>query len=295
MSFRVLSYLRNAVLAVAAATLSLAGAACGANSATHDTPAPHPPDDQLGHVHGLGVNPADDALYVASHLGVYRMADGQRPVRVADRYQDTMGFTVVGPNQFLASGHPDLREDLPSSLGLIYSSDAAQRWTALALQGQADFHILEPTSDRLYAYDANSGQLLIFPNKPWENARTWQQAGQLELADLAAAPNNAHELAATTVNGQLLLSDDGGHTFTEVAEAPRLVFIDWAQAGQLVGVDSQSRIFISTRPVGPWQPTGVARGEPQALDAIPGRWHLATNHGIFVSPDDGRTWRSVQQ
>jgi hypothetical protein len=33
--------------------------------------------------------------------------------RVADRYQDTMGFTVTGPDRFLGSGYPDGRDDLP--------------------------------------------------------------------------------------------------------------------------------------------------------------------------------------
>jgi hypothetical protein len=52
------------------------------------------------------------------------VADG-KPERVADRWQDTMGFAVVGPDHFLASGHPDLREDLPAHLGLIESTDSA--------------------------------------------------------------------------------------------------------------------------------------------------------------------------
>jgi hypothetical protein len=60
----------------------------------------------LEHVHGLGVNPADGKLYVASHHGVFRV-DGQGDAeQIARRTQDFMGFTIVGPNHFLASGHP---------------------------------------------------------------------------------------------------------------------------------------------------------------------------------------------
>ncbi len=80
----------------------------------------------LGHVHGVGVDPGDGALYVASHLGVFRVGEGGSPERVADRWQDTMGFAVVGPGHFLGSGHPDLREGLPTSLGLIESTDGAE-------------------------------------------------------------------------------------------------------------------------------------------------------------------------
>lgn len=63
------------------------------------------------HVHGLGVNPADDALFIATHTGLYRVEKGKRKAqRVGNRYQDTMGFTIVGPNRFLGSGHPDANQ-----------------------------------------------------------------------------------------------------------------------------------------------------------------------------------------
>jgi hypothetical protein len=29
---------------------------------------------------------------------------------VTERFQDSMGFTVVGPDYFLGSGHPDFRD-----------------------------------------------------------------------------------------------------------------------------------------------------------------------------------------
>lgn len=69
------------------------------DAAVSGTPQP------LGHVHGLGVDPQDGDLYLASHFGVFRVVDGE-PERVADRWQDTMGFAVVGSGHFLASGHP---------------------------------------------------------------------------------------------------------------------------------------------------------------------------------------------
>ena len=54
------------------------------------------------HVHGLGIDPADKALFIATHTGLFRVGDGQSSaVRVGDSYQDTRGFTVVGENRFL--------------------------------------------------------------------------------------------------------------------------------------------------------------------------------------------------
>ncbi|MDQ3275042.1 MAG: exo-alpha-sialidase, partial [Actinomycetota bacterium] len=63
-------------------------------------------DPGVVHVHGLGINPKDGALFVATHTGVFRIPESGQAVRIADRWQDTMGFTVVGPDHFLASGHP---------------------------------------------------------------------------------------------------------------------------------------------------------------------------------------------
>src|SRR5688500_4724072 len=79
------------------------------------------------HVHGLGINPADEALFIATHTGLYRAGKGERKARrVGDGLQDTMGFTIAGPNRFLGSGHPDARgiaQGLPPHLGLIESRD----------------------------------------------------------------------------------------------------------------------------------------------------------------------------
>jgi hypothetical protein len=59
------------------------------------------------HVHCLGVNPADGALFIATHTGLYRAGEGDsKSVRVGDNKQDTMGFTVAGADRFLGSGHP---------------------------------------------------------------------------------------------------------------------------------------------------------------------------------------------
>src|SRR5687768_7968640 len=41
------------------------------------------------HVHGLGINPADGALFIATHTGMYRVEEGeQKAHRVGKRYQD---------------------------------------------------------------------------------------------------------------------------------------------------------------------------------------------------------------
>src|SRR5687768_15629237 len=79
----------------------------GGGSGTSEAGGPKTGDPGPIHVHGLGINPKDGALFVATHTGLFRAGAGEsRASRVADRFQDTMGFTVVGPDRFLGSGHP---------------------------------------------------------------------------------------------------------------------------------------------------------------------------------------------
>ena len=125
-------------------------AGCGGDDGGAASSEPVVADAGPIHVHGLGINPSDNALFIATHTGLFRAPDGEsQATRVADRYQDTMGFTVVGPDHFLGSGHPDVREDLPPYLGLIESTDAGVTWEPVSLLGERDFHVLEADGSRV--------------------------------------------------------------------------------------------------------------------------------------------------
>jgi len=88
----------------------------------------------LVHVHGLGVNPSDGALYIATHTGMWRVSPGgTKPEPVGTSHQDTMGFTIVGADHFLGSGHPD-NLNQPPLLGLIEST-AARRGSRFPCSG----------------------------------------------------------------------------------------------------------------------------------------------------------------
>ncbi|MFD3959240.1 MULTISPECIES: hypothetical protein [Streptomyces] len=100
---------RAAALLAAAAVLL---AACTSPDTETGTPAADP---GTGHLHGLGVDPADGAVYAAGHLGVFRLSGG-KAVRVADRYQDTMGFTVTGPPRSWPAATPPRPTPTPAHL-----------------------------------------------------------------------------------------------------------------------------------------------------------------------------------
>lgn len=260
--------------------------ACSTDDTRTDTATSATADTALGHVHGLGVDPADGTLYVASHNGVFRVEDGG-PERVADRWQDTMGFAVVGPGHFLGSGHPDLQEkDLPSSLGLIESTDGAETWQAVSMQGDADLHAIEPVGDRIYAYDSHTGALIVTNNRT-----DWDTIATQPLYDIAANPANPTTVYATTDQGVLVASMNGSEP-APVPGAPTLAAIDWQPDGPLVGIAPDGTVNTSTD-ARTWTEAGALDGVPEALDASPGVWHAATESGVYESTDDGATWSLV--
>jgi hypothetical protein len=62
---------------------------------------------QAGHIHGLGVNPADGSLYVATHGGLFRAGVRSTDApRVGASVRDLIGFSVLRGDHLVASGHP---------------------------------------------------------------------------------------------------------------------------------------------------------------------------------------------
>lgn len=82
-----------------------------------------------------------------------------------------MGFTIIGPDRFLGSGHPGPSDnDRPSHLGLIESTDGAQTWTSRSLSGEGDLHTMEAKHGQVYGYDSQSRQVMMVSTdtKSWD-------------------------------------------------------------------------------------------------------------------------------
>ena len=269
--------------------LAVAIAGCGDQGS--DRPAAAISDPGPVHVHGLGVDSADGALFVATHTGLFRAAAGERRAeRVAGRYQDTMGFAVVGPGRFLGSGHPDLSEKLPPFLGLIESRDAGETWNPVSLLGKVDFHVLEASGQRIYGYGSDFKTREPRFLTSVDGGRRWQRLAAPEpLVSLAIDPGNARSLVASGERG-VHRSRDGGHSWAAVG-APSAGLLSWNAAGLfLAGGDG--RVWRTSLASGPWRAAGSIEGQPAAFDNGRGRELLAALHDgtIKQSTDDAATW-----
>lgn len=239
---------------------------------------------EIGHVHGLGINPADQQLYAAAHNGVFRLPAGGEAVRVGDGAQDTMGFTIVGPDRFLASGHPAPFENGPDHLGLIESTDAGVSWQTRSLAGEADFHALRHRHDTVYGYNSVTGRFMASPD-----GAEWDDRSGIELADFAISPTDPDLVLATTRDG-LVRSTDGGRGWTP-AGGPPVLLLAWDTDERLWGVTGTGELLRSADGGGQWSTGATAPGVPSAFAAHGDDLYLAIpDEGIFHSGDGGTTW-----
>ncbi|GAA0969202.1 F510_1955 family glycosylhydrolase [Actinocorallia libanotica] len=236
---------RSAILLLALAAIPLTS--CGGDgSADGGRAAPG-----FVHVHAVGADPADGAVYVASHRGLFRLGEGN-DARLVGPDQDTMGFT--GSGTFLASGHPSEEAQAIGAephLGLIRSTDAGSTWTTVSEAGKADFHALQQAGESLYAYDSQTGRV----RRSTDGGRTWRIGARLPVFDLAAGEKEPDRVYATTEQG-VMLSQDGGASFAPLAGAPLLLSLDVTPKGGLIGTTPDGRVHA-----GPdWKALGQVSG-----------------------------------
>ena len=251
--------------------------------------APQPAETGIEHVHGLGVDPADDSLVIATHTGLFRSPAGsQTAERIGDRRQDTMGFTVVGPKRYLGSGHPDLRDELPPLLGLIRSTDGGESWKPVSLLGEADFHVLRAAGRRVLGINSLDGRLLV----SGDAGETWRRESLPEpLTDIAFHPDDSRRLVGTGEKG-FYVSPDAGASWRRVA-AGAAGLIAWPAADRLFLVDGSGRLKLSRDGGRRFEEAGATGAPPAAFEADGEDLYLATHDNrILVSRDGGRSWET---
>ena len=279
----------HAAAGLAAVTL----AACGGEpSVTDQQPSSQEasssvtePGAELGHIHGLGVNAG--TLYIATHYGLWTAPEGQtRAERFGESTQDVMGFSVVGRDRFIGSGHPDPSQQLPPSLGLIESSDGGESWKSKSLLGRADFHVLESAGRRVYGFDGTQGRLMVSSDagSSWE--RRTPPAG---VFSLAISPDDPDRVVVSTEAG-VLESVDSGESWRPVND--RLAgLLAWPSPNRLYLVDGEGQVQATEDGGKQWEPVGSIGGAPAAFIADGSDLYAALGDGsVKRSSDGGRSW-----
>ena len=208
------------------------------------------------HIHGVGIDPGDGTVLLATHDGLFQVGEDGKSTRVGPVI-DLMGFAIAGPGKYLASGHPGPGTDLPEPAGLIETTDGGRTWEPVSRQGESDFHALTVSQAGVLAYD---GAL-------------WRSAGGEEWAEVAipsapaalAASPDGQQALATTQQG-LLRSSDAGGSWSRVDGAPLLQVVDWGQDGTtVVGIDPAGQVWMSADGGLSWQEGAQLGSTPQAV------------------------------
>ena len=229
---------------------------------------------------------------VATHTGLFRMAgkDGS-PKRVAGLRQDTMGFTVIGPDHFLGSGHPGKVGD-PPFLGLIESRDGGNRWRPVSLRGEVDFHVLEARGSTVYGFGSDWQSREARFLRSVDSGRTWSRLPPPEaLTGLAIDPDDSERIVGLGVGGGYL-STDGGARWRPIGVPGGLV--TWTSELGVVAVDAAGVVRSTDDPAGEWKEVGELGGAPAALEGVEDELLAATHEAqVLSSRDAGKSWSEL--
>jgi hypothetical protein len=255
------------------------------------------PDGEFPIVGSLAVNPADDALWMATNTGLFRVpGEAKTPLKVTGRLTTPDGggeiseqlvVRFTGPDELLGSGHPATGSSLPPALGLIRSNDAGKTWTSVSELGTADFHAIERAGDRLVGGLFGQAQVLV----SGDGGRSWEtRAAPRPLVDLEVDPGDPARWIASTADGVYFSRDEGG-TWRAIDPTPNSYFA-WAATDALYRLDPGGPLMLSGDGGGSWKQVGSTGGEPQALVAADRTtlYAVLLDGTVKRSTDGGRTW-----
>ena len=285
------SFTRRSFAVFAALAATTLFAACGSDDPTlaggGEENASVQDGSALEHIHGLGVDPADGRLFIATHNGLFTAPEGDTtPSRVGETTQDIMGFSVVGPGRFIGSGHPGLDQDAPPHLGLIESRDGGKSWQNVSLLGEADFHVLQSAGKQVYGFDGLQGRLMV----SGDGGRSWQQRTPPGgVFGLAIDPDDSSRVVASTERG-LSVSRNEGRDWRPLSQ-DLAGLLAWPNEKQLYLVDGQGQVQVSSDGGLNWQTRGEIDGQPAAFIAHDDELYAALVDGtVKHSADGGATW-----
>ena len=269
-------------LAGAATLIAAALSGCGGSDEPATPEAVRNPT--IEHIHGVTAD-ADDTVFVATHDGLFAAKPSTTRVqRVGASEQDLMGFALAEPGRFIASGHPDARQDQPPHLGLIESDDGGRTWENVSLLGEADFHVLRTAGSLVYAYDGVQSRLMVSD----DGGRTWNSRGAVQpIFDLAIDPRDPRRVVGATERG-LYVSRNGGESWRPL-DRDRSGSLAWTERHGLILFDSSGAVHRLGDAA--WQQVGRLDAPPAAVAASGSALLAGLETGMVMRSDDGgRSW-----
>ena len=224
--------------------LALAAAGCGGEADGDAQPPPGKRSQRLvdfskkpPYVNALDLDPADGTLLLTTNRGFWRI-DPEKDtvervrgtVRAGARSSPVGTFLelkVAGPGHLVGSGHPDDPNAMPTFLGYMESTDGGMTWTVVSRLGDADLHKIVLLHDRMYAFDAVLGAMLISEDGGRTFTEEFTPRGL--IIDFEVDPANGDRIVASTED-EVFRTEDGGESWRPLAPADGARFA-WRHVG----------------------------------------------------------------
>ena len=265
---------------------------------------------ELRHAHGLGYSADGSRILVSNHYGIAVFSEG-RWSEVTGPVRDYMGF-VATRDFIFSSGHAGASRGGDNPLGLMRSADGGHSWKTLALEREAEFHLVAAgyLSNAVYVYNAAPNSVMPRPGiyrmvgnrlVGWRSAAGRGLHGELGM--LTAHPTDSETLAAATTAG-LFVSRDGGDEFRPLlpglrATAARFMLdgagilcgtLDGKQPGLArVALKEGVREPLALPPFGRDAVANIAQNPVRRAELA----LISYERAVFVSADGGKTWQRI--
>jgi photosystem II stability/assembly factor-like uncharacterized protein len=244
-------------------------------------------------------DPLSCAMHGCSVAELLASGDGGRswsPVSLPDAYTDDCGAIgivfspVPGGGTWAATGRNGAACAPP--LGLLYSYPGPTGWQVLPSWQLTQVSALAAVSGQM-AYAIGNGVVSV----TFDGGALWTQvlpgpvpAGQVD----AVTPTTALGAQDAANAGAILRSDDGGRSWSQIAQLPGVVTqLDFWSASDGVAATYQPgaaagwQLFATSDGGSIWEPYGPL---PGGNTAIEGPWMSASGHGILLTVSDGTPW-----
>lgn len=296
--------IRLAIPVLLVLVLALAG--CG--STTKPGPGPDKLSDRLvdfslkpPFVNALEIDPASSDFLLTTNKGFWRIDPKTSNVTQitgtisAQGKSDTVGTFLeieADGDKLLGSGHPDNQNTLPQFLGYLESEDNGRSWKSISRMGDADLHKIVLAHDKLYAFDAVLGAMLISDDR----GKTFQERFTPRglVVDFVVDPTDENYILAATED-ELFRTTDQGEGWRAITNGPR-IRLAWPAADRLYRADQDGTVLLSTNRGDTFSPLSKLQGEPYKFKTTddPNHLYLALSDGTILETTDGaKTWKAV--
>jgi Photosynthesis system II assembly factor YCF48 len=244
-------------------------------------------------VNALDIDPGSGEFLLTTNRGFFRIDPKTKKVTEvtgtisAGTKSSTVGtflfLLATGPNELIGSGHPDDKA-LPQFLGFIKSSDGGKSWTILSRLGEADLHKIILVGDKLFAFDAVLGAMLVSTDGGKTFTEKFTPRGL--IIDFVVDPNDENHLLAANEE-QLFRSEDGGDSWRPLSSEPG-TRMAWPTDPTLYKATQDGAFSVSADGGSTFKDVSKLPGEPYKIKALDAQHlYVALSDGTIMETTDG--------